>query len=506
MKRETEIQSNFIPYLFPILLGISVITIAILGWIAYDNNRAADQVIQKGKKVADTIYLLNDIERLALDLETGGRGFVITGDERFLEPYESATVNLAKAMPQLERSLLGESVPLDRYRELEDVINAKVAQTAENIAVRRTSGLEAAVALVSLGEGRVFMEQVRKEISEIRGILVDSRTEVLTQLTLRISSNNWLMPTLAVIGSLAILLAMIFVYIESSRRYEAERLIIEANEMLENRVAERTRELNDVNAELKNLLDERGVLLESEKESRNEAEVANRLRDEFMAALSHELRNPLNSILGWARILKRGDLDDDVIAKAVDAIISSSETQSNIIDDLLDIGRIVSGKFRFDMRPINPSDLVYGAVESFSPLASAKEISIKVYIDEGIDGLVLNGDLNRLRQALWNLLSNALKFSENGSEIEVRVHDVGDGVEFKVIDHGMGIRPDFLPFIFDRFRQDVPPRTLSSGLGLGLPIVRAITEIHGGEVKALSEGQGKGSVFTIFLPLGSQAA
>jgi signal transduction histidine kinase len=99
-----------------------------------------------------------------------------------------------------------------------------------------------------------------------------------------------------------------------------------------------------------------------------------------------------------------------------------------------------------------------------------------------------------------------LKFSEDGSEIEVRVHHVGDGVEFKVIDHGMGIRPDFLPFIFDRFRQDVPPRTLSSGLGLGLPIVRAITEIHGGEVKALSEGQGKGSVFTIFLPLGSQAA
>lgn len=506
MNPESERKINLISYLFPILLGISVVAIAILGWIAYDNNRATDQVIQRGKKVADTIYLLNDIERLALDLETGGRGFVITGDERFLEPYEVAIVGLTNAMPRLEKSLDEESIQLDRYRKLEYLINAKVAKTAENIAVRRKSGLEAAVALVSLGEGRVFMEQVKEEISEIRGILIASRTEVLSQLSSRVKDNYWVMPTLAVIAGFAIALATFFVYTESSRRFVAERLIIEANEKLENRVVERTRELNDVNAELKILLDERGVLLESEKESRNEAEGANRLRDEFMAALSHELRNPLNSILGWARILKRGDLEDEVISKAVDAIISSSETQSNIIDDLLDIGRIVSGKFRFDMRPVNPSDLVFGAVESFNPLALAKDISIKVKVDEGIDSLVIEGDLNRLRQVLWNLLSNALKFSEDGSEILVSARHIGTGVEFSVIDQGMGIRSDFLPFIFDRFRQDAPPRTLSSGLGLGLPIVRAITEIHGGEVRAFSEGQGKGSSFTVFLPASSPSS
>jgi len=491
-------RKSLAPYVFPVLIGVSILMVVILGWTAFQNNRYLDDVFEKEREVFESLDLLNEIERLALDLETGGRGFVITGDERFLAPYDSATVGLAEAMPRLKRILSGDEELVERHRVLEGLINAKVEQTAENIAVRRQAGLQAAVAIVSLGEGRAFMEDVKRQIAGMRELLTASRTDVLSQLSAGIRNNSWV---LALIGGFAILLASFFVYGESRRRYRAEANLIDANERLENRVAERTLELNQVNVELQTLLDERGRLLENEKTARGEAEIANKIRDEFMAALSHELRNPLNSILGWARILKRSDLEEDVIAKAVDAIISSSETQNNLIDDLLDIGRIVSGNFRFDMRPVNPSDLVYGAVESFRPLALAKEIEIRLTIHEGLDRPLVSGDLNRLRQVIWNLLSNALKFSDAGSEIEVSVSLVPHGIEMSVADQGMGIRPSFLPFIFDRFRQDAPPRDFSTGLGLGLPIVRAITEIHGGEVKAMSEGEGKGSVFTVFLPL-----
>jgi signal transduction histidine kinase len=495
-------RKSLAPYVFPVLIGVSIFMVVVLGWTAFQNNRFLGEVFEKEKKVFETLDLLNEIERLALDLETGGRGFVITGDENFLAPYESATVELAGAMPQLKRILSDNPELIARQRVLEELINAKVEKTAENIAVRRQLGLQAAIAIVSLGEGRAFMDDVRRQIAGMRELLTASRTDVLSQLSSGIRNNSWV---LALIGGFAILLASFFVYGESRRRSRAEARIIDANEILENRVSERTLELNQVNAELQGLLDDRGRLLENEKAARGEAEIANKIRDEFMAALSHELRNPLNSILGWARILKRSDLDEGVVAKAVDAIISSSETQNNIIDDLLDIARIVSGNFRFDMRPVNPSDLVHGAVESFRPLALAKEIEIRLAIQEGLDRSLVSGDLNRLRQVIWNLLSNALKFSDVGSEIDVSVSLLGKGIEISVADRGMGIRPRFLPFIFDRFRQDAPPQDFSTGLGLGLPIVRAITEIHGGEVKAFSEGEGKGSVFSILLPLNPES-
>jgi signal transduction histidine kinase len=487
------------------MLGISILMIVVLGWIAYDNNEVAEDVVIEGRKVSDTLSLLNEIEKKALELETGGRGFVITGDERFLPPYELALTDLANKVPQLKQALGADEKYSEGINSLEELIELKIAQTRRNMDVRREAGLEVAVDLVSRGEGRAYMEDIRVEVAGMRNLLAESRTKALDQISSRLGSSSWVMPVLAGIGGFALVLASFFVYGENSRRRKAEALILEANEMLEKRVVERTLALNKVNDELKRILDERGRLLDSEKEARGQAEVANKIRDEFMAALSHELRNPLNSILGWARILKRDDLDEQVITKAVDAIISSSETQSNLIDDLLDIGRIVSGKLRFEMRPVNPSDLLRGAVDSFQPIAASKGIRISQTIAPELSSFLLSGDLNRLRQAIWNLLSNALKFSDSESEILIEAELIEGEVQIRVKDDGMGIRAEFLPFIFDRFRQDAPTRDFSSGLGLGLPIVRAITEIHGGRVTAFSEGEGRGSTFTIYLPIADVA-
>ena len=244
---------------------------------------------------------------------------------------------------------------------------------------------------------------------------------------------------------------------------------------------------------------ERERLLASEKEARAQAERANRLKDEFLAVVSHELRSPLNAITGWASVLRTRKLDDQTM-RAVETILRNAKTQAQLIGDLLDVSRIVSGQLRLNIRPFQLPSVIEAAIEVVRPSADAKSIRIQTFLDPAAGPVP--GDPDRLQQVFWNLLSNAVKFTPRGGQIQIRLQRINSHVEFIVTDTGKGIEPRFLPLVFDRFRQGDSSTTREhGGLGLGLAIVRHLVELHGGVVSAHSEGEGKGAEFVVQLPI-----
>jgi PAS domain S-box-containing protein len=245
--------------------------------------------------------------------------------------------------------------------------------------------------------------------------------------------------------------------------------------------------------------DERERILARESEARADAEEANRLKDEFLATISHELRSPLNAILGWARLLRDPEVRLKELERALEIIERNAQAQARLIEDLLDVSRIVSGKLSVQMRPVTMNTTVYGVVADMRPTAEAKGIELRLIENEEIK---LIGDADRLQQIVWNLLSNAIKFTPEGGRIEVELKRVGERVELRVSDTGRGISPEFLPYVFDRFRQATGGDSRArAGLGLGLTIVRYIVEAHGGSVTADSAGVGMGATFICKFPL-----
>jgi PAS domain S-box-containing protein len=227
---------------------------------------------------------------------------------------------------------------------------------------------------------------------------------------------------------------------------------------------------------------------------------ADRLKDEFLAVLSHELRTPLNAIVGYARLVRSGLLTGDKLAQGIDALDRNARSLTQIVDDLLDISRIVSGKIRLDVQPVELALVVHNAIATVQPAADAKDVRLQTIVDPRVGPV--SGDPNRLQQVVWNLLSNAVKFTPKGGRVQLRLERVNSHVEIAVSDTGIGIGPDFLPYVFDRFRQAEAGTTRKTGgLGLGLSIVRQIVEMHGGSVHAASEGQGRGATFQVRLPL-----
>ena len=240
-------------------------------------------------------------------------------------------------------------------------------------------------------------------------------------------------------------------------------------------------------------------LYERMKCARDAAETANGLKDEFLATVSHELRTPLNAILGWAKLLRSGTLAPHLVGRALEVVERNAEAQARLIEDLLDVSRIIGGKVQLDIQPVAVLSFVEAAVEAQIPAASAKGIRIEKAIDPNAG--IVAGDPVRLQQVVWNLLSNAVKFTPAGGRVEVRAERAGANVHVTVADTGRGIDPAFLPYVFDRFRQaDATAARRHGGLGLGLAIVRHLVEQHGGTVHATSEGRGMGSTFTVTLP------
>lgn len=238
---------------------------------------------------------------------------------------------------------------------------------------------------------------------------------------------------------------------------------------------------------------------DAEREAQR-AEESSRLKEEFLATISHELRTPLNAILGWTRILNAGKLPPDEARRALQTVERNARAQAQLIDDLLDVSRIITGKLRMDVRPTNPAAFAEAAIEAVQPAAVAKEIRIRRVFDTSASSVA--GDAVRLQQVVWNLLSNAVKFTPPGGSVEVSLQRVDSQVQIAVSDTGQGISPEFLPHVFDRFRQaDQASTRQHGGMGLGLAIVRHLVELHGGSVAANSEGPGKGATFVVRLPI-----
>lgn len=251
--------------------------------------------------------------------------------------------------------------------------------------------------------------------------------------------------------------------------------------------------------ELQDQIEERSRLLSSEKLARNEAERANRLKDEFLATVSHELRNPLNAILGWAHMLRLGKLTPPNAERAIETIYRNAKSQSQLVADILDVSRIISGKLRLDVRQVDLISIVNAAIDSIRPAAEAKTIRLQTMLDPAAAPIC--GDADRLQQIVWNLLTNAVKFTPKGGRIQVKVQRINSHVEVIVTDSGVGIKKDFLPYVFDRFRQaDASTTRIHGGLGLGLSIVHQLVDLHGGSVSVSSEGEGQGASFRITLP------
>ena len=249
--------------------------------------------------------------------------------------------------------------------------------------------------------------------------------------------------------------------------------------------------------------DERAASLVRERDARRHAEEADRLKDEFLATLSHELRTPLTSILGWSSMIRNGEVEGPSAARAIETIERNARSQARLIDDLLDVSRIITGNLRLDLHPLNFAPIVDAALDALRPTADAKGIRLQTRFFP--EECLVKGDPNRLRQVIWNLLSNAIKFTQGGGSVQIDLHCVESTARLSVSDTGEGIAAEFLPYVFDRFRQaEGSISRKQGGLGLGLAVVRHLVELHGGRISAESEGLGKGSVFTVDLPLAQE--
>jgi signal transduction histidine kinase len=241
-----------------------------------------------------------------------------------------------------------------------------------------------------------------------------------------------------------------------------------------------------------------GKLVASEQSARAESETANRMKDEFLANVSHELRTPLNAIIGWTHMLRRGCLDGDTQSRALETIERNAKSQAQLVEDILDVSRMISGKLHLEKVAVDISSVINEAVDSVQLAANSKNIQLHINLDPAVQ--FVRGDANRLRQALWNLLSNAIKFTPDHGRVDIELERQDSQVVIRVTDTGQGIGEEFLPYVFERFRQaDGASTRRHKGLGLGLALVKHLVELHGGTVTVASEGEGKGSTFTIEL-------
>jgi signal transduction histidine kinase/ActR/RegA family two-component response regulator len=297
----------------------------------------------------------------------------------------------------------------------------------------------------------------------------------------------------AVIATVPIILIICFTYQTYLKNIEASVAQTEAARL-------HVEELSKYITELQRSEEARGQLLLRAERARAEAEAANRIKDEFLATLSHELRTPLTSLLGWSSVLREAKRDEKVLNQGLDAIDRNARVQAQLIDDLLDVSRIVSGKLNLDVRPLDISSVTRAAMNVVRPAADAKGITLDYWAEPGLGAI--SADSARLQQIIWNLLSNAVKFTPPGGKITVRVQQDGSNARLTVQDTGQGIESEFLPRVFDRFRQADSSTTRSfGGLGLGLAIVRHLVELHGGTVSAHSDGMNQGATFSATFPL-----
>lgn len=488
----------------PIILLIALLLLAAIGFFAYQSTRSLQEAVRWQKQTQKVLLKLDEALIATTDVESSTRGFVVTGSEVFLEHYKNGKPRARKALEELEVLTADNETQRENQKLLAKYISDKIGINEQYTELRRAEGLLNAVNELSKGEGERIMAQVRDLVQKMKveeERLLKFREENLEQ---TLNTNFWLILISSLAGIGALGLANFVVFQETKRRRLAELDLVEANQELEKRVEERTVELEKVNQELMARAEENEKLLKNEKSARREAEIATRQRDEFMATVSHELRTPLNAILGWAKIMqspKTGEANRD---KGIQTILKNAETQNRLIEDLMDVSRVISGKLTLEIEKVNAVELVTSSVEAIKPTADAKSIAVDLTIEGNARDQSVEGDPHRLRQIIGNLLTNAVKFTPENGKIDVGLLAQDGFLEITVKDNGAGISEDFLPFVFERFRQDRATIEKSGGLGLGLAIVRQLTELHGGTVSVESEGLNKGALFKVRFPAISQ--
>jgi PAS domain S-box-containing protein len=609
----------------PLVFGIAILLLAIVVYFAFRSMNSLTEALKWEKHTQEVLSQLDETLNLTVDAETGGRGFMITRDDSFLEPFTLAEQKIGGNLEKLRSLIIDNPSQSERVLKLETLINGRISLLKDAIEMRRTRDLEAVREQIGKGRGRDLMNEVRLLIDSLKNdekALLASREADLDR---NLKTTYRMLYLASFAGILSLGFANLAVFREIGKRRKAENDLRDSNKDLEERVEKRTHELSQTNVELKEQIrqreesenrhrfaleagnlgtwvfdaranraevDERSLsllgfsvedfdgntfsrihpedvarvekllhkslrenasfnaefrvlrpdgkmlwshftgqtqidengeaycivgncrditenkeaetereeLLRKEQAARRDAEIANRLRDEFLATVSHELRAPLNSILGWGRLLEKGNLDEKTTQKALGTIVRNAESQNRLIDDLLDVSRIISGKLRLEVLSVKPINIVEAAMETVRPAAEAKNITLEIHENQVVSHI--SGDPNRLQQVVWNLLSNAIKFTPNGGKVSVEIERANGCVEIRVSDTGVGIGKEFLPYVFDRFRQaDTSSIRKFGGLGLGLAIVRHLTEMHGGTVSATSDGENQGSTFIVSLPV-----
>jgi signal transduction histidine kinase len=428
-------------------------------------------------RIEHTLQVQRELDAVLLyaaETDSTSRGFLITASDVSFGEYQQAKEDLQHALDRLNGLTRDNRAQQSRIDRLRAAITARTDGLDRAIGVRRAKGLDAAIDDARASDTNRWRADIRAlagEMVDEENALLSSRRVLAEQAYTRAVNGrvgSGIVSAVLLVG----LLIFYFGYARSSRRRE---LALVESERRAREAAAR------------------------EQEARAEAERANRLKDDFLAVLSHELRTPLNAVLGWAQIVQAASPRDPTIVRALASIKRNAEAQQRLVEDLLDVSRIVTGKFPLDRHPFDLQTAVAAAVDAIRPSAAAKNIQLDVAIDSAAQ---IEGDPDRIQQVAANLLSNAVKFTPQGGHISVMLAPANGRARLTVCDTGEGIAPDLKPHIFDRFRQgDGSSTRAHGGLGLGLAIAKHIVDAHGGSIVASSDGPGKGSTFSVELPV-----
>lgn len=443
--------------------------------ISLGSYRTLTKLRQANAWVDHTRQVKNSLNLVVLQLteaETGQRGYLLTQNRRYLDQYQVVARQIALELEKLRQLTTDNPLQQRRIDNLQPLVDAKLSEMQETINLRQTKGYEAARSIVLSERGKLLFDSIKQITNDMEA----TEDSLLAQRTVREQQIAQVTTIIILLGSVlaAILVALAAFTLnrDIGKRLQVEEELRNLNDQLEERVKQRTEQLESVN----------------------------RAKDEFLSILSHELRTPLNAILGWARLLRSNRLPASKAEEALDVIERNAKSQAQLIEDILDISRVIQGKLRLNVRSIQPIEAVEAAIDAVRPAAEARSIRLQTTLDPAAGPI--SGDPDRLQQVVWNLLSNAIKFTPKGGRVQLRLERVNSHIEITVSDTGRGISADFLPYVFDRFRQsDSSSTRTQGGLGLGLAIVRQLVELHGGDVRASSPGEGQGATFTVILPL-----
>ncbi|MGC1481364.1 MAG: ATP-binding protein [Chthoniobacterales bacterium] len=410
-----------------------------------------------------------------LDAETGQRGYLLTGDESYLEPYERASKELEYEEFEESDSLAPQTYVRKLREELREYEQAKLTELQRVLEINEESGVQAAIAEVQTNEGREAMRELRDHLAATDANLAKQSRKLLEDAEETRKSRS----LIGLIDTIILALGLVF-FLGLVLRY----------------LAQRDRSLREAAA----ARDELAKSLASERAAHSEVAHANQLKDEFLAVVSHELRTPLNAMLGWTSLLRQGVDDEAELKEGLETIDRNARAQGHLIDDLLDVSRIITGKVRLQIKQVDMRIVVVGVVEGLRPAADARGITIDVRATS--ESMFVLGDVDRLQQVVWNLLSNATKFAPKSGSVTVNLAAEGSHVILDVRDNGPGISDEFLPRLFERFsQQDSGTARNKTGLGLGLAITRHLVELHGGTISAENAATGTGAIFTVKIPV-----